>query len=128
MSAAITWWANGAEAPACEGSCGVMVESHGNRGRSSKAELEQGSTFGTGVHRVRPASRRDRRILHHLKRHFTAFGRAVCAVWPVKPALRLAQLIGCSERAARYQMNGERGVSARAMHALDQACLDDQEG
>lgn len=46
------------------------------------------------------------------------FGTAVRAIWPDKPALRLAQAIGCTERGAQLIINGERKVSARAAAAF----------
>lgn len=36
------------------------------------------------------------------------FGTVVRALWPVKPALNLAQRVGCTERAANFYINGER--------------------
>lgn len=52
------------------------------------------------------------------------FGKIVCALWPVKPALNLAQRLGCTERAARYYINGERKVSARCIAVIINECLD----
>lgn len=46
------------------------------------------------------------------------FGTIVRALWPNKPALHLAQLIGCTERAANLYIRGERKVSARAVAAI----------
>ncbi len=46
------------------------------------------------------------------------FGTIVRALWPVKPALNLAQRIGCSERAAQFYIDGERKPSARAVLAV----------
>lgn len=43
------------------------------------------------------------------------FGTVVRALWPDKPALNLAQRIGCSERGAQYLIDGQRRVTARAM-------------
>jgi hypothetical protein len=48
-------------------------------------------------------------------RRESKFGTIVRALWPVKPALNLAQRIGCSERAAQYYIDGERKPSAEAM-------------
>lgn len=42
------------------------------------------------------------------------FGTVVRALWPIKPALNLAQRIGCSERAALFYIRGERKPPARA--------------
>lgn len=46
------------------------------------------------------------------------FGTIVRALWPQKPALNLAQRIGCTERAALYLITGERKVTARALLAV----------
>lgn len=46
------------------------------------------------------------------------FGTIVRALWPDKPALNLAQRIGCTERAANFYITGERKVSARALAVL----------
>lgn len=53
------------------------------------------------------------------------FGRAVCAVWPDKPALNLAQRAGLSERGARLLIEGHRKPNARAVHALNGAFFED---
>lgn len=54
----------------------------------------------------------------------TKIGTVVRALWPVKPALNLAQRLGCTERAARYYINGERKVSARCIAVIINECLD----
>lgn len=46
------------------------------------------------------------------------FGTIVLALWPTKPALNLAQRIGCTERAANYLINGQRKVTAAALFAV----------
>jgi hypothetical protein len=43
------------------------------------------------------------------------FGTVVRALWPVKPALNLAQRIGCSERAANFYIKGKRDPSLGAI-------------
>ena len=43
------------------------------------------------------------------------FGTIVRALWPNKPALNLAQRVGCSERAAQFYITGQRKPSARAL-------------
>ncbi len=58
------------------------------------------------------------------QRKSCAFGKVIRALWPTKPALNLAQRIGCSERAAAYLINGERKVSARAVAAIIAEILD----
>lgn len=46
------------------------------------------------------------------------FGTIVRALWPHKPALHLAQRIGCSERAAAFYIAGRRKPSARALAVI----------
>lgn len=46
------------------------------------------------------------------------FGTVVRALYPDKPALILAQKIGCSERGAQYLIDGERKVTARAIAVI----------
>lgn len=53
------------------------------------------------------------------------FGTVVLALWPVKPALNLAQRAGISERGAQYLIEGKRKPNARTMHALSGAILED---
>jgi hypothetical protein len=60
------------------------------------------------------------RVRHHVSK----FGTVVRALWPIKPALHLSQLEGCSERGAQYQIDGERKVTAKAMHIIDGELLD----
>jgi hypothetical protein len=52
------------------------------------------------------------------------FGTIVRALWPHKPALNLAQRIGCSERAAQFYIDGERKPSARAVYSIIAEILD----
>lgn len=47
-----------------------------------------------------------------------AFGRACKGLWPVKTAEELAARVGCSVRAAAYQISGEHDPSARSIQAL----------
>jgi hypothetical protein len=93
-------------------------ESHAIEGRASKPPDEQFGKARTIVRAVHA------HVAHHVSR-LCAFGRAVCAIWPVKPALHLSQSAHESERSAQYQINGERKASARAMHAVDGAMLDE---
>jgi hypothetical protein len=46
------------------------------------------------------------------------FGTVVRALWPTKPALNLAQRVGCSERGAQYLIDGERRPSAKALAVI----------
>jgi hypothetical protein len=43
------------------------------------------------------------------------FGTVVRALWPDKPALHLAQKIGCTERAANFYIRGSRDPSLGAI-------------
>lgn len=47
-----------------------------------------------------------------------SFGTIVRALWPDKPALNLAQRIGCTERAAQFYIDGERKISAQALAVI----------
>lgn len=40
------------------------------------------------------------------------FGTLVRALWPNKPAINLAQRIGCTERAAQFYIDGDRKPNA----------------
>ena len=46
------------------------------------------------------------------------FGRACKGMWPHKTAEELAALVGCSVRAAAYQISGESEPSAKSIHAI----------
>lgn len=46
------------------------------------------------------------------------FGTVVRALWPVKPALNLAQRAGLTERGAQYLIDGKRKPNARAALAV----------
>jgi hypothetical protein len=52
------------------------------------------------------------------------FGTVVQALWPIKPAYRLAEKIGCTERAARLYIDGERKPSAKALAAVISEIID----
>jgi hypothetical protein len=52
------------------------------------------------------------------------FGLVVCALWPVKPALNLAQRSGISERMAQYIIDGERKPNVRAALAVYAEIID----
>jgi hypothetical protein len=54
------------------------------------------------------------------------FGTVVLALWPVKPALRLSQLCGCSERHANLLIRGERKPNAAIAHRLFGAIIGDR--
>lgn len=70
---------------------------------------------------VRVASKQAARIPKQLSR----FGAVVCALWPIKPALNLAQRLGCSERAAEFYIDGKRKPSAKAIHVVTGEILSD---
>jgi hypothetical protein len=46
------------------------------------------------------------------------FGTVVRALWPVKPALNLAQRAGLTERGAQFIIDGKRKPNARAVLAV----------
>lgn len=52
------------------------------------------------------------------------FGRVVCILWPVKPALNLAQRAGISERGAQYLIDGKRKPNAKTLLIVSAALLD----
>lgn len=87
-----------------------MSESESIRPRGSNGTSEHSGNNG-----------KIRTIVHH---HLRAFGRAVSAIWPNKPALHLSQLAHCSERSAQYQIDGERKVTAKAMHVVEGEMLE----
>lgn len=67
-----------------------------------------------------PPSSSSRGTIVHSK-----FGRVVRALWPVKPALNLAQRAGISERGAQYIIDGKRKPNARVVHVLNAEILSD---
>lgn len=46
------------------------------------------------------------------------FGRVCKAIWPFKTAENLATAVGCSIRAAAYEISGEREASARSISVV----------
>lgn len=52
------------------------------------------------------------------------FGTVVRALWPVKPALNLAQRAGLSERGAQYLIDGKRKPNARAILVVSAEMLE----
>jgi hypothetical protein len=46
------------------------------------------------------------------------FGTVVRALWPIKPALNLAQRSGLTERGAQFIIDGKRKPNARAALAV----------
>lgn len=51
------------------------------------------------------------------------FGRVCKALWPTKTAECLASEVGCSVRAAAYEISGERHPSAQSVLAVIQAIV-----
>ena len=47
-----------------------------------------------------------------------AFGRVCKALWPHKTAEELASRVGCSVRAAAYEISGEREPSAHSLRVV----------
>jgi hypothetical protein len=43
------------------------------------------------------------------------FGRVCKTIWPIKAAEELAARVGCSVRAAAYEISGERHPSAQSL-------------
>lgn len=52
------------------------------------------------------------------------FGTIVLALWPIKPALNLAQRINASERAANLYINGKRKITARCVQVIVNEILE----
>ncbi len=52
------------------------------------------------------------------RKRFSKFGLVVVVLWPVKPALNLAQRAGCTERHANLLIEGKRKPNARAVLAV----------
>ena len=50
--------------------------------------------------------------------NLSKFGIVVRALWPIKPALNLAQRAGCTERAADFYIKGKRKPNARVALAV----------
>jgi hypothetical protein len=59
-----------------------------------------------------------------LPENLSKFGLVVCALWPVKPALNLAQRAGCTERHANLIIAGKRKPNARAALAVYAEIID----
>ncbi len=49
------------------------------------------------------------------------FGKVCKALWPLKTAEHLAAIIGCSVRAAAYEISGEREPCAQSILAIIEA-------
>ena len=73
---------------------------------------------------MRASSRLDRRPSKPSEEQSCKFGTVVRALWPDKPALNLAQRVGCTERAASFYINGERKPTARTVLVVTAAMLE----
>lgn len=51
------------------------------------------------------------------------FGRVCKAIWPFKTAEQLAAQVGCSVRAAAYEISGEREPSVHSLQAVINAMI-----
>ena len=61
----------------------------------------------------------ERRIVHGDARMCRpAFGAVCKALWPFKTAEELAARVGCSVRAAAYEISGERDPSAQSLMVI----------
>jgi hypothetical protein len=73
------------------------------------------------AHRRGPSSKHPKEHLFRAARERASqnnFGTIVRALWPDKPALNLAQRLGCSERAAQFYIDGDRKISAQAARVI----------
>lgn len=90
------------------------VESFGRREANNQSEHLSGNrkirTFVRDAHH---------RVKRNVSKHLCVFGRAIAGIWPVKPALHLAQLCDISDRGAELIMDGERKVPAKVLNAVD---------
>ncbi len=74
---------------------------------------------GTLQIRVDEARKIERNIVHGAATICRpAFGAACKGLWPHKTAEELASRVGCSVRAAAYQISGEHEPSARSIQAI----------
>lgn len=77
------------------------------------------SMHGSLQRRVEEQRKVERAIVHGTARICSSnFGRVCKALWPLKTAENLASLIGCSVRAAAYEISGEREPSALSILAV----------
>jgi len=68
---------------------------------------------GVFAKRVQEARNVERAIVQGTARMCSPnFGKVCKALWPLKTAENLASLVGCSVRAAAYEISGEREPSA----------------
>lgn len=51
------------------------------------------------------------------------FGKVCKAIWPFKTAEELASRVGCSVRAAAYEISGEREPSVHSLQAVINAMI-----
>lgn len=67
---------------------------------------------------VNESRRRNARASTVVRERTCVFGTFVLARWPHKAALHLAQIVGCSERAANLYITGKRKITARCVRAI----------
>ena len=101
-------------------------ESQRGARRGSKRISEHLCAIRTNVRGA--AARHAAQLGRHIGKHVSRFGAAVCGLWPVKPALNLAQRLGCTDRAAELYIDGKRKPSAEAVHVVDTEMLSDLRG
>jgi hypothetical protein len=90
----------------------MSSESIPSHGRGANEQSEHLPGFG----KIRTFVRSTKR---HAARHFCNFGKAVAGIWPIKPALNLAQRCNISARGAELIMEGKRKVPAKVLHVVD---------
>src|SRR5690349_8327739 len=74
---------------------------------------------GTLQRRVQEAREVERAIVQGTARLCSPnFGKVCKALWPLKTAEHLAAIIGCSVRAAAYEISGDREPSAQSILAV----------
>jgi hypothetical protein len=70
-------------------------------------------------HRRAEATEIERTLMHGTARLCSSpFGRVCKALWPFKTAEELAARVGCSVRAAAYEISGEREPGARSVAVI----------
>ncbi len=99
-----------------------MGESEPQSARASKG-------FGAHLGKLRGLRPNGHSGFHHVKKRICEFGVAVQALAHYhhkKAAAWLAHLVGSSERGAQHIIDGDRKVTAKAMHAVEGDELRDQ--
>lgn len=74
---------------------------------------------GSFIARVENARKIERTLVQGTARMCSPiFGKVCKAIWPTKTAEQLAAAVGCSVRAAAYEISGEREPSARSVAVI----------